>query len=41
MGGIAWEHIERNEIADLELDVLPNVYRKKKQQPKRRDVSHR
>ena len=41
MGGIGWEHIERNEIADLELDVLPNVYRKKKQQPKRRDVSHR
>ena len=41
MGAIAWEHIERNEIADLELDVLPNVYRKKKQQPKRRDASHR
>ena len=40
MGAIAWEHIERNEIADLELDVLPNVYRKKKQQPKRRDASH-
>jgi N6-L-threonylcarbamoyladenine synthase len=40
MGGIGWEHIERNEIADLELDVLPNVYRKKKQQSKRRGASH-
>jgi len=31
MGAIAWEHIDRNDIADLELDVRPNVYRKKKQ----------
>ena len=31
MGAIAWEHIDRNDIADLELDVCPNVYRKKKQ----------
>ncbi|HBU38075.1 MAG TPA: tRNA (adenosine(37)-N6)-threonylcarbamoyltransferase complex transferase subunit TsaD [Planctomycetaceae bacterium] len=30
MGAIAWEHIDRNDIADLELDVRPNVYRKKK-----------
>ena len=31
MGAIAWEHIDRNEIADLELDVRPNIHRKKKQ----------
>ena len=31
MGAIAWEHIDRNEVADLELDVRPNIYRKKKQ----------
>ena len=30
MGAIAWEHIDRNEIADLELDVRPNIYGKKK-----------
>jgi len=30
MGAIAWEHIDRNDIADLDLDVRPNVYRKKK-----------
>ena len=29
MGAIAWEHIERNDIADLELDARPNIYRKK------------
>jgi len=31
MGAIAWEHIERNDIADLQLDARPNVYRKHKQ----------
>ncbi len=31
MGAIAWEHIDRNDFADLELDVRPNIYRKKKQ----------
>ena len=31
MGAIAWEHIDRNEIADLELDVRPNIHQKKKQ----------
>ncbi len=31
MGAIAWEHIDRSEIADLELDVRPNIHRKKKQ----------
>ena len=31
MGAIAWEHIDRNEIADLELDVCPNIHQKKKQ----------
>ena len=31
MGAIAWEHIERNEIAGLELDACPNIYRKHKQ----------
>ena len=30
MGAIAWEHIDRNEIADLELDVRPNIHQKKK-----------
>ena len=29
MGAIAWEHIERNDIANLELDARPNIYRKK------------
>ncbi|MEO2002270.1 MAG: tRNA (adenosine(37)-N6)-threonylcarbamoyltransferase complex transferase subunit TsaD [Pirellulales bacterium] len=31
MGAIAWEHIERNDIADLELDARPNIHRKHKQ----------
>ena len=31
MGAIAWEHIERNDIADLQLDARPNVYRNHKQ----------
>ena len=29
MGAVAWEHIERNDIADLDLDVRPNIYRQK------------
>ena len=29
MGAIAWEHIERNDIADLDLDARPNIYRQK------------
>ena len=29
MGAIAWEHIELNDIADLELDARPNIHRKK------------
>ena len=26
---VAWEHIERNDIADLDLDARPNIYRQK------------
>ena len=33
MGAIAWEHIERNDIANLELDARPNIYRKKQPVP--------
>ena len=29
MGAVAWEHIERNDIADLDLDARPNIYRQK------------